>query len=90
MTGPLRLRDDLAWVDGDDRVVVLDLTRLDQPPLMLESSAGAIWQALAGGPSPDTLVETVAEAHGADPDEVRDDVLRFVDQLVARGLVVSG
>lgn len=46
-----RIRDDVAWHDSGDRVVVLSLAAPDAATLVLEGSAALIWRALADGPA---------------------------------------
>ncbi len=39
-------RADVAWIDSDDRVVVVRLHDLTRPPVILDHSAAEIWRAL--------------------------------------------
>ena len=86
-----RIRGDVAWTGGRDRVAVLTLGVADESPLALEGSAALIWLALAERPvDMRTLVERVARSAGAEPDVVRADVTAFVAELLHGGLVAPG
>lgn len=56
------------------------------PILVLDGIAGLIW-AVACEPSDESVVDRVAELTGAPPAHIRVEVERFVDDLVARGLL---
>jgi hypothetical protein len=75
----------LAFVDDGDRVVVLDLTHPGRPPLLLSSTACALWRLLPGPQGPGAASEALADNHylnGPDFDSV-------LEQLEAAGLAVS-
>ena len=64
MSTPLRIRDEIAWVDGiDGRVVVLDLDRLTEPPRLLVEPAAVIWRAVDGLRDKAEIVLAVAAAY---------------------------
>ncbi len=61
----------LAVVETEDRVAVLDLEHLADPPRILEGSAAAIWKAVDGVRSAPVVVESVAESFGVQASDVR-------------------
>ena len=89
MSTRLRLRDEIAWVDGaHGRVVLLDLDRLTEPPRVLAEPAAAIWRAVDGLRDEEDIVRAVAAAYAMAPDQIRDDVRTFLTELEGLGLVV--
>ena len=83
-----RHRDDVAWTPGNDRVVVLDLRRPNEPgPMALEGTAGTIWQSIDGVRTVEQVVAAVAESYGLEAHQVERDVAAFVDELVGRDLL---
>ena len=85
----LRRPDDVAFVDdGADRVAMVDLLRLDDPPIVLEGTSAAIWRLLE---IPRTISDVAAElatVYDAPRAEIEDGVRAFVTDLACRGLVV--
>jgi hypothetical protein len=69
---------------GDD-VFLLD--EMTGESFRMGGSAGWIWELFVQGASTETVVATIAAESGADPDEVRRDVLAFIADLVAAGIV---
>jgi len=67
-------------VEGE--TIVMDL--VDGRLFLLESGAATVWEHVASGVPQDTLETAVEHAFGA---TVRDDVRRFVTDLIARGLL---
>lgn len=54
------------------------------------SGAGAtVWQAVSAGCSMEGILAEVARFHTAVPEDAADQIRRFIDQLVAAGLVVE-
>lgn len=86
-----RIRDDVAWLDGGGRVVVLSLADTTATPLALEGSASVIWRALDGSDplTATQIAERVAAQVGVDVDAVADDVSSFVRDLAAVSLVTA-
>jgi hypothetical protein len=83
-------RDDVAWTDGVDRVVVLDLRRPTEPgPMAFEGSAAAIWTAIDGTRDTDQVITAVAEVYEIDPTVVAAEVRTFISDLVARDLIAE-
>ena len=54
----------------------------------LNASAAEIWRGLAEGIPVPRLVETLAAAHGADPNLVARSVAEFIDSALAKGLLL--
>ncbi|WP_353814432.1 PqqD family protein [Agromyces sp. SYSU T00266] len=59
------------------------------PIVVFDGVARVIWAEACDGPAA-TIVDRVAASTGAEPDEIREDVERFVAELVTLGLLVSG
>jgi hypothetical protein len=59
------------------------------PIVVMDGIAGLIWTEACDGPAV-TLVERIAAATAAEPDEIRADVERFVAELVEVGLLQPG
>jgi hypothetical protein len=81
---------DLAIIARDDRDVILDLRRLDDPqPRRLEGTALAIWRAIDGVRDRDGIVARVAAAYGVEEAGVGADIDAFLDELERLGLIDS-
>jgi hypothetical protein len=80
----------LAVVDGDERVVVLDLDRPADPPVVLVDSARAIWDAVPEARTVSEVVASVAGRYAEDVAVVAPSVRTFLADLVVRGLLVVG
>lgn len=78
---------ELAVVESPGRVVVLDLTRLDRPPVVLEGTAAEIWHAIDGVRDDETICTDLAASYGMLPEQIRADVLACLTQLTDLGLV---
>lgn len=76
-----------AVVDSGDRIALLDLDHLADPPRVLEGSAAAIWRAVDGVRTTPMVVESVAGSYGVPPAELEADVLAFLDSLATAGLL---
>jgi len=83
-----RHKEEIAVVSGDNRAVVLDLDRLDLLPVVLTDTAAAIWQAVDGERDDEAVIAQVAEEFEIDADEVREQILAFLEDLAARDLIV--
>jgi hypothetical protein len=78
-----------AYVESDERVVVLDLDHLDGQPFVFEGSAVQIWACLDGDRTESEVVADLAEAFGAPIEQVAPDVRGFIDRLAGLGLIVA-
>jgi hypothetical protein len=78
-----------AYVESDERVVVLDLDHLDLQPYVFEGSAAQVWACLDGDRSESEIVHDLAEAYDVPPEVVLGDVRQFIDRLRDLGLIVS-
>jgi hypothetical protein len=78
-----------AYVDSDDRSVVLDLDHLDRSPVVFEGSAAQIWACVDGDRTEREMVTDLAEAFEVPVDVVASDVRQFVDRLRELGLIVA-
>jgi hypothetical protein len=88
LTSPAwRRSEDIAVVEHDDRVVVLNLDDLGSAPVVLEGTAAVIWRLLDQADTEATLVAAVAEAFDIVPANVREDVHAFLRHLNDLGLV---
>jgi hypothetical protein len=77
-----------AYVESDDRVVVLDLDHLELQPYVFEGSAAQVWACLDGDRSESEIVHDLAEAYDVPPEVVLGDVRQFIDRLRDLGLIV--
>ncbi len=87
--GWVSLGDRVAWLDlaerGQDAVYASALP--DGPPMVLHATAALIFLVGARGGTLDEVVAGVGEESGQPLADIRDDVLRFVDELVRLGLL---
>lgn len=88
-TALVTIAPDVAWVDTDDRIVVLRLADLDQAPLVFEGTAAVIWLGLQHPIAVDDLAEALAEEFAAPVDAVRADVVTWLDEAVGLGVVTT-
>ena len=87
---PLRRHPELAVVESADRVTVLHLDHLAEPPLVLSGSGVAVWEAVDGRRTLAEVVEAVAASYGLEVVAVEAEVRVFVEELVGRGVLVVG
>jgi hypothetical protein len=78
-----------AYVESDERVVVLDLDHLDLQPFVFEGTAAQVWACLDGDRSETEIVDDLAEAYEVAPEVVRDGVREFIERLRDLGLIVN-
>jgi hypothetical protein len=70
--------------DGSDIVVFQDATRR---PYRLAGTAVSIWMAIDGVRTVGDIVDIVGEQHGANTDEIFDDVITMLTQLRGDGIL---
>lgn len=81
---------DLAVTGPDEtsgRWVVVDLAAPAVPPRVLADAAAVVWGAVDGLRDTEGVVTEVATQVGLDPDDVRADVVTFLESLAADGLI---
>lgn len=80
---------DVAWVDSDNRIVLVDLIG-DQAgkPLAFDVSASVIWRAIDDGKPVLDIVSAVAAEFAVFPGSIRLDVEDFLILLARQGLIV--
>ncbi|MDR6867263.1 hypothetical protein J2Y69_001864 [Microbacterium resistens] len=85
----MRIGDDVAWTQSDQRIVALDLSRPDATPLVLEGTAAFVWEeiALEGPLTVEALVENIAVAFELPSDQIRQDVEGVIARLREDALV---
>lgn len=83
----LTVGPEVAWVEVDHTVYVAVLP--DPPILVLEGTAAFIW-VTALRVEYEGLHEHVAAKVGISPEEAREPVSVFIDDVRARGLIVGG
>lgn len=85
MTELMRWRhaDDVAMVSDVDRVAVINLSRLDEPPVILTGTAAVIWGAVDGTCDDDAVASRVAAVYEVRVEEIKDVVLTFLQHLAA-------
>ncbi|GAA1945860.1 hypothetical protein GCM10009798_01040 [Nocardioides panacihumi] len=86
---PLRHRAELAFTESADRVAVLDLDRPGEPAIVLTGPGSAIWAAVDGRRGIAEIVAVVASSYDVAESDVDADVRAFLQDLVARGLLVG-
>jgi hypothetical protein len=87
-TAPRWTRDgEVAWVEDDGRVALLDLGHLERPPVILQASSAVIWELLGDGLDEQRLVESVAEVYGVPTAEVAGPVHDFLRRMQELQLV---
>jgi hypothetical protein len=87
--GSVTVGDRVAWLDLAERGqdVVYASTLPDGPPMVLQATAALIFLVAGQGGTIDEVVARVAEESGQSAQEIRDDVVGFVDELVHAGLL---
>lgn len=83
---PLLPSPDVLTARADGAAVLLDLN--SEQFLGLDDTGSAIWSAIEGGGSINTIVAALAEEFDADRAQLECDARHFVDELLTRGLVV--
>ncbi|WP_185736245.1 PqqD family protein [Nocardioides sp. LS1] len=83
----MRRSEDVAFVESDERVALLDLAALQDPPVVLSGTAAHIWRLLDGSRTLDEVVAHLAVEYAVEPHVISPDVQRFVADLTRRGLV---
>ena len=78
----------LAVVDGEERVVILDLERPAAPPVVLAGSGRAVWEVLEQPRAAAEVVVEIAGWYDEPVATVEASVLGFIDGLIERGLLV--
>lgn len=91
MTG-YRVAPDVAWVrvahTSEPQAVAARVP--DGPPLALHGTSAVIWLIAVEGGNATEVVDRVALVTGEHPETVEGAVLEFLDDLVARGLLIAG
>jgi hypothetical protein len=84
----LRLREaDLHWREIDGEVIALEARG---SRYVAANGAGTVlWRALLGGTTHGGLADELIRVYGIDRDRALADAGRFVDELVAQGLLVG-
>ena len=79
-------REDVPWKVLDDTVIILDLKEGDF--FELDEVAARIWNGLDGVRTIEELARALVDQYGIDIETARSDVIAFVSDLYAKGLVV--
>jgi hypothetical protein len=83
-----RHADGMTWDDADDRAVILDAG--GSTLITLNPVGTAIWHQLGVPCDVDTLTSRLADTfRDVAPGQLRGDVISFLDELVAEGLLVT-
>ena len=86
--GRLMLRADAVdWLEIEGEVVAIE--RETSTYLAANASGAVVWQALADGTTRDELISLLTDRYGIAQDEATVDVDRFLDELLARGLLIT-
>jgi hypothetical protein len=78
---------DIAWVESEDRLALIDKRALDADPLVLSGSAMLLWALLETSASVDDLVRRASEHSGWKPTDIAPDVETWVDRCLATGIL---
>lgn len=85
-----RRPDDIAFVDdGADRVAMVDLLRLADPPIVLEGTSAAIWRLLETPLTIGGIVDELSAVYDAPRADIETGVRAFMTDLASRGLAVQ-
>jgi hypothetical protein len=84
---PLRLSPDVVFRELDGEAVILDLASGSY--FGLNDVGTRVWQLIDQGSTIERVLDTVAEEYEADRETIVRDVLRLIDELRARGLLVT-
>ena len=82
------ISSEVAWTDEGGRVAVLDLDRLEQPPVVFTGSGGDIWRALDGERNEDAIVSILAAEYEVNDAEIGSQVRTVLTDLAQRQLLV--
>ena len=80
-----RVRSDVAWVEIDGEVVVYDAASASS--YLLNPTGGLVWSALDGTGTLGEIAADLADAFGADPEQVAVDVIAVVVDFAGKGLI---
>ena len=78
----------LAWRQVADEVILVDPTQADTVVRVFNGVAGAIWLKLDGDHDLATVAQTLAHTYDASESAIQEDVIAFVGELVAMGVLV--
>jgi hypothetical protein len=81
---------DVAVVEHDDRVVLLDLSDPAAAPVVLDGTAAVLWRLLEDVDTEARLAGAVAREFQVHPSSVRGDIHDFLLQIQSLGLVTRG
>ena len=82
-----RIADSVAWAEVDEEIVAYEATT--RRVHVLGGTAAIAWGGMDGRTSLRELVHDLTEAFGADPKEVRTDVLELARDLARKRLVAG-
>lgn len=74
-----------SGIELDDNLAVYD--EVGQLLILLNTSAAAVWEHCDGRTTVDDMTRALADAHGAEADDIAEDVRRTVAKLAELGLV---
>ncbi|WP_148060228.1 MULTISPECIES: PqqD family protein [unclassified Rathayibacter] len=82
----LELGETIAFVDVEDRVLVLDVAK-EEAISEFTDSALSIWREALTAPSFEDLVAAVAALYDMPPQLIRSDCEKFLERLLAEGVL---
>jgi PqqD family protein of HPr-rel-A system len=85
MVGPLVINDSVVSAELDDEVILLNVETGIY--FGLDAIGTEIWSALKQGPSEEDIFAQLLEAYEVEPEQLRQDILSFLDKLREQGLV---
>ncbi|WP_166649600.1 MULTISPECIES: PqqD family protein [unclassified Rathayibacter] len=83
----LELGATIAYVDAEDRVLVLDVAK-EEAISEFTDSALSIWREALAAPSFEELVAAVAAIYDVSEHLIRSDCKRFLEHLLAEGVLL--
>jgi len=86
-TTPWRHVEEISHVEGADRVAIVTLARLQDPPVLLTGTAARIWAAVDGARDDEAVASEVAARYDVPVEEIRTEVLSFLQHLAACQLI---
>jgi hypothetical protein len=84
---PWRHADEISHVQGAERVAIVTLSRLEDPPVVLTGTAASIWAAVDGARDDEAVACEVAARYDVPVEEIRTEVLTFLQHLASCQLI---
>jgi hypothetical protein len=86
-TAPWRHADEISHVESAERVAIVTLSRLEDPPVVLTGTAASIWAAVDGARDDEAVACEVADRYDVPVEQIRTEVLTFLQHLASCQLI---